>query len=121
MNRQQRRRAYKSMGILKNKSSRSFNDPVRKAISKQLSQEGKAKHRKMVEENERKWREEMEHRNAEYKKQLEKDGWNAKEIEQLSEAWGLRMVKDKDNYQADKKEIKRLIKEANESKAKRSK
>lgn len=121
MNRQQRRRAYKSMGILKNKSSRSYNDPVRKAISKQLSQEGKTKHLRMVEENERKWREEVENKNAEYKKQLEKNGWNAKEIEMLSEAWALRIIKDKDNYRADKKEIKRLIKEANESKAKRSK
>lgn len=121
MNRQQRRRAYKSMGILKNKSSRSFNDPTRRQITEQLSKEGAAKHRAMVEENERLWREEMEHKNAEYKKQLEAEGWEGKEIELLSEAWSLRMIKDKENYQQDKKDAKRLTKEAEALRAKRSK
>lgn len=121
MNRQQRRRAYKSMGILKNKSSRPYNDPTRRQISQQLSNEGKNKHKAMVEENERLWREAMENKNAKYKKQLEAEGWEGKEIELLSEAWALRMIKDKDNYQQDKKEAKRLIKEAEELRAKRTK
>jgi hypothetical protein len=119
MNRQQRRNAYKSMGILKNKSSRQFNDPVRNQITEQLSREGKEKHKTMVEANERKYHEEMEHRLAEYKKTLEVAGWEGKEIEKLAEAWMLRAVKDKDNYQQDKKDAKRLTKEAEALKAKR--
>jgi hypothetical protein len=119
MNRQQRRNAYKSMGILKNKSSRQFNDPVRNQITEQLSREGKEKHKAMVEANERKYHEEMEHKLAEYKKNLEVTGWEGKEIEKLAEAWMLRAVKDKDNYQQDKKDAKRLTKEAEALKAKR--
>ena len=121
MNRQQRRNAYKSMGILKNKSSRQFNDPVRNQITEQLSREGKEKHKAMVEANERKYHEEMEHKLAEYKKNLEVTGWEGKEIEKLAEAWMLRAVKDKDNYQQDKKDAKRLTKEAEALKAKRTK
>tara|TARA_Y100000385_G_C13001983_1_gene597680 strand:- start:355 stop:720 length:366 start_codon:yes stop_codon:yes gene_type:complete len=121
MNRQQRRNAYKSMGILKNKSSRQFNDPTRRQITEQLSREGAQKHKAMVEANERKLHEEMEHRLAEYKKTLEVAGWKDKEIEKLAEAWMLRAVKDKDNYQQDKKDAKRLTKEAEALKAKRTK
>lgn len=121
MNRQQRRRAYRSMGILKNKSSRPYADPTRRQISKQLSSEGKNKHKAMVEENERLWREAMENKNAEYKKHLEATGWKGKEIELLSEAWSLRMIKDKENYQQDKKDAKRLTKEAEALRAKRTK
>jgi hypothetical protein len=109
------------MGILKNKSSRQFNDPTRKQITQQLSKEGAEKHKAMVEENERLWREGIEHKNAEYKKQLETEGWEGKEIELLSEAWSLRMIKDKENYQQDKKDAKRLIKEAEALRAKRAK
>ena len=121
MNRQQRRNAYKSMGILKNKSSRQFNDPVRNQITGQLSKEGKEKHKAMVEANEKKYHEEMEHKLAEYKKTLEVAGWEGKEIEKLAEAWMLRAVKDKENYQQDKKDAKRLTKEAEALKAKRTK
>ena len=119
MNRQQRRNAYKSMGILKNKSSRQFNDPVRNQITEQLSREGKEKHRAMVEANERQYHEDMEHKLAEYKKTLEVTGWEGKEIEKLAEAWMLKAVKDKENYQQDKKDAKRLTKEAEALKAKR--
>tara|TARA_B100001093_G_scaffold127194_2_gene119705 strand:+ start:830 stop:1123 length:294 start_codon:yes stop_codon:yes gene_type:complete len=96
-------------------------DPTRRQISQQLSNEGKTKHRNMVEENERLWRESIENKNAEYKKQLEDNGWEAKEIELLSEAWVLRTVKDKDSYQQDKKDAKRLTKEAEALRAKRTK
>jgi len=119
MNRRQKRNAYRSMGILKNKSSRSFADPTRRQITEQLSREGKEKHKAMVEANERKYHEEMEHKLAEYKKNLEVTGWEGKEIEKLAEAWMLRAVKDKDNYQQDKKDAKRLTKEAEALKVKR--
>jgi hypothetical protein len=109
------------MGILKNKNSRNFNDPTRIAISTQLSKEGKTKHNRMLDEMDRKRGEELEHRLAKYKKGLETEGWNEKEIELLTEAWSIRAVKDKSTYREDKKTIKRLIKEANELKAKRSK
>jgi len=121
MNRQERRRAYKSMGILKNKSSRSYLDPIRIAISKQLSGEGKAKHRAMIEENERKLSEDLEHKQAEYKKQLWEDGYRGNEITLLLEAWSIKMVKDKENYQADKKKYKNLNKKAKNIRAKRLK
>lgn len=119
MNRRQRRNAYRSMGIFKNKSSRSYTDPTRRQITEQLSREGKEKHRAMVEANEKKYHEEMEHKLAEYKKNLEVAGWEGKEIEKLAEAWMLRAVKDKENYQQDKKDAKRLTKEAEALKAKR--
>lgn len=121
MNRQQRRNAYKSMGILKNKSSRQHNDPTRIQITEQLSREGKEKHRAMVEANERQYHEDMENKLAEYKKTLTASGWEGEEIEKLTEAWMLRAVKDKNNYQQDKKNAKRLTKEAEALKAKRTK
>jgi len=121
MNRQERRRAYKSMGILKNKSSRSYLDPVRIAISKQLSGEGKAKHRSMIEEIERKHSENLEHKYAEYKKQLWADGWRGKEITLLLEVWSIKAVKDKKNYQEDKRKCKNLNKKAKNIRVKRLK
>jgi len=121
MNRQQRRRAYRSMGILKNKSSRPYADPTRLAISKQLSEEGKAKHKALIEENERKNSEKLEHKYAEYKKQLWEDGWRGEEITFLLEAWSIRSVKDKENYQQDKKKYKNLTKKAERKRTKRLK
>ncbi len=120
MNRQQRRNAYKSMGILKNKSSRQFNDPTRKEISKRLSEEGKSKHLNFTENQDRINSEKLEHKLAEYKKQLKIEGWNEEEIKLLEEAWSIRAVKNKETYQQDKKAIKELIKKAEASKKARS-
>ena len=121
MNRRQRRNAYKQLGVLKNKSRRSHTDPVKKAISNQLRQEGLTKHAQLLEEMYRKESEKIEHALAEYKKKLEAEGWNAKEIELLSEAWQIRAVKDKETYQQDKKTIKSLTKEAEKLSEKRNK
>ena len=48
-------------------------------------------------------------------------GWDAKEIELLEEAWALTTVKDKETYREDKKEAKSLRKEANTLRASRTK
>ena len=48
-------------------------------------------------------------------------GWDAKEIELLEEAWALTTVKDKETYREDKKKAKSLRKEANTLRASRTK
>ena len=50
-----------------------------------------------------------------------KQGYNAEEINKLEEAWALGVIKDKENYRANRKKAKQLNKEARASLAARNK
>ena len=119
MNRRERRRAYKQMGILKAMNQLAWNHPDRAEFRRRNREQGKAKHRAMLEEMEKEQYERLEHKAAEHEKEWKKDGYNQEEVDMLLEAYALECVKDKETWQEDKKRRKLLRKQALESKIKR--
>ena len=119
MNRKERRRAYKSMGIIKAMNQLAWNHPDRVEFRRRNREQGKAKHNAMLEEMEKKTYERLEHRAAELEKDWKKEGYNQEEIDMLLEAHALECVRDKETWQEDKKRRKLLKKDALESKIKR--
>lgn len=108
MNRQERRRAYRNMGIIKAMNQLAWNHPDRVEFRRKNREQGEAKHRAMLEEMEKERYERLEHAAAEYEKKLKEDGYNQEEIDMLLEAHALESVKDKETWQADKKRRKEL-------------
>ena len=119
MNRQERRRAYKNMGILKAMSQLAWNHPDRVEFRRRNREQGEAKHNAMLEELEKERYERLEHAAAEYEKKLKAEGYNQEEVDMLLEAYALECVKDKETWQADKKRRKELKRAAIKSKASR--
>ena len=119
MNRRERRRAFKQMGVLKKKNELNWFHPDRVALRENNRKTGEQKHRQMLEEMEKAQYERMEHAAAEYIKKCKKEGYEGEELEWLEEAYALDVVRNKDTWQEDKKTRKRLRKQALESKNKR--
>ncbi len=119
MNRQERRRAYRQMGIIKTMSKLPWNHPQRVEFRRRNREQGEAKHKATWEAIEKERYERMEHAGAEYMKKCKAEGYEGKELELLEEAFALELVRDKETWQEDKKTRKRLKKEALESKNKR--
>lgn len=119
MNRQERRRAYKQMGIMKTMAKLPWNHPQKSEFRRKNREQGEAKHAAMLEEMEKERYERLEHANAEYLKKCKEEGYEGKELEMLEEAYSLFLVRNKDTWQEDKKTRKKLVKMAKESKEKR--
>ena len=119
MNRQERRRAYKNMGILKAMNQLAWNHPDRVEFRRKNREQGEAKHNAMLEELEKERYERLEHASAEYEKKLKEKDYNQEEIDMLLEAFALENVKDKETWQSDKKRRKELKSAAIKSKASR--
>ena len=111
MNRQERRRALKQMGVFKKMNSLSFLNPERSEFRKLNRVEGERKHRAMLEEAEKERYERLEHGAAEYEAKLKEKGYSKEVIEMLLEIKALQEVKVKETYREDKKRIKHLKKE----------
>ena len=112
MNRQEKRRAFKSMGIIEKKNSLPPMHPDRCELRRRNREEGERKHRAMVEEMEKERYEQLENAESEAIKRWKKEGYDKKEIELLTDAFALDSIKNKETYQADKKKSKQLKKEA---------
>jgi len=120
-NRRQRRFNLKQQGILKYISKLPYTGEIRTKLRAQNLENGRKIHQQNVERNEQ--------RNAQYlesvleglKETWASQGFNAKEINTLEEAWSLTAIKDKETYRADKKASKALYKEAKASRASRQK
>lgn len=119
MNRRERRRAFKQMGILKAMNQLAWNHPDRAEFRRRNREQGKAKHNAMIEQMEKEQYERLEHASAEYEKKCKKEGYNQEEIDMLLEAYALDLVRHKETWQEDKKRKKQLRKDALESKIKR--
>ena len=116
MNRQERRRALKSMGILKAKNKFNPLSSERGEMRRKNRADGEAKHRAMLEEMEKESYERLENAHANYEKSLKKEGYNKEEIEMLLEAYALESIKHKETYREDKKRAKALKAAAKKSK-----
>ncbi len=117
MSRPQKRKMYKQFGILEKKNR---NTEEGRELYKRLREEGQDAHEKHVNMVNDSIGDQMQVKLDSIKKMWKKDlGYNDAEIKLLEEAWVLQAFKDKETYRADKKEAKRLRKEAEELKAKR--
>lgn len=110
--RRYRRAMYKQAGFLRIKNGFGFSSPVLKAWYEKTRQEGEA----LREANEKATQDSIENQlQIIWNKQVEtltQLGYNETELKKLEEAYALRSVKNKESRRADKKEAKRLEKEA---------
>jgi len=117
MSRPQKRKMYKQFGLLKKKNR--FTEEGRELYDR-LRQEGLDAHELNTKRMLDSIGDQLQAKLDSVKKTWKKDfGYNDEEIKLLEEAWVMTSFKDKETYRADKKEAKRLTKEANELKTKR--
>ena len=117
MSRPQKRKMYNKFGILKKKNR---NTEEGRELYNRLREEGLDAHEKYVNMVNDSIGDQLQVKLDSIKETWKKDfGYNDEEIKLLEEAWVLQTFKDKETYRADKKEAKRLMKEANELKTKR--
>lgn len=119
--RRYRRAMYRQAGFLRIKNGFAFNSPIRAAWYKKTADEGNA----LKEANERSTQESIENQlQIIWNKQVEtltELGYNDAELKMLEEAYALRSVKTRETLRADKKEARRLEKEAYASLTSRTK
>lgn len=119
--RRYRRAMYRQAGFLRIKNGYAFNSPVLNAWYAKTREEGNT----LKEANERASQESIENQlQIIWNKQIETltgMGYNEAELKMLEEAYALRSVKNKETRRADKKEAKRLEKEAHASLTSRTK
>lgn len=110
--RRYRRAMYRQAGFLRIKNGFAFSSPIRAAWYKKTQDEGNA----LKEANERSTQESIENQlQIIWNKQLEtltEMGYNDAELKMLEEAYALRSVKNKETRREDKKEARRLEREA---------
>lgn len=130
--RRQRRAELRNAGMLRVKNLFSFFSPQRQAWYAKTRQDGKAAHEALVNRTNDVIGDQLELRlKGNYNEETGKGfyglkntwsdmGYNEAEIKLLEEAWSLTAVKSKDSYREDKKASRKLIQEANASRAQRS-
>jgi len=119
LNRRQRRQMLKERGILKLISKMSFLSLQKSQIRAQNMENGRKLHQQHVDKIDAKNAQILEEKLEVAKKSWSDYGYNADEIKMLEEAWSLSVIKNKETYRSDKKESRRLKKQAEDSKANR--
>lgn len=120
-NRRQRRAMLKQQGVLKYLSKLPYMHETRVNFRANNLATGKQMHQNNVDRIEKENASRLEAILEKAKLEWASQGWDAKEIELLEEAWALTTVKDKETYREDKKKAKSLRKEANTLRASRTK
>ena len=112
LNRRQRRYMMKQNGMLKYLSKLSFFHPTRAAIRQQNIENGRKIQEARRDAIEKARAERLEAILNSMKHTWANIGYNENEISMLEEAWAMTAIKDKETYQADKKQARKLMKEA---------
>lgn len=113
--RRNRRAQMKAAGMLKVKNMYSPLSGQRQAWYKKTREDGVQSHEAFLKKVNDSIEEQLQTKLNNAKENWAEIGYNEAEIEMLSEAFILSSVKDKDNLRADKKEARRLMKEAKQS------
>ena len=116
MSRPQKRKMYQQYGLLDKKNR---NTEEGRELYRRLKQEGEDAHALNTNRTNDSISDQLQISIDKSKKTWKEIGYNDAEIKLLEEAWVITSVKDKETYRADKKEAKRLMKEAGELKMKR--
>lgn len=119
--RRERRAQLKANGVLKAISKLGKNHPVRKEIRKANIESGQKIHQAHLDRNDAANAALLEQHLNTAKESWATGGYNEEELKMLEEAWVLANIRDKETYQADKKEIKRLRNAVKASKEARTK
>lgn len=115
MSRRQRRGQFKQMGYLKIKNMFGRFSEQGMAWYNKMQKDGREAHEAHVRRVEENIGEQLEIKLNSCKETWKSIGYNAKEIKLLEEAFALTSIKDNQTYRADKKESRRLQREASES------
>jgi len=116
MSRPQKRKMYTQFG-LQDKKNR--NTEEGRELYRRLRQEGEDAHTLNTNRANDSISDQIQTKLDSVKESWKTLGHNKGEIKLLEEAWLLTTIKDKETYRADKKEAKRLMKEASELRMKR--
>jgi len=116
MSRPQKRKMYTQFG-LQDKKNR--NTEEGRELYRRLRQEGEDAHTLNTNRANDSISDQIQTKLDSVKESWKTLGHNKDEIKLLEEAWLLTTIKDKETYRADKKEAKRLMKEASELRMKR--
>jgi len=116
MSRPQKRKMYNQFGLLKQKNMQTTEG---RELSNRLKQEGNDAHTLHVNKTNDSISDQIQIKLDASKVSWKETGYNTAEIELLEEAWLLTTIKDKETYRVDKKESKRLMREANNLKSER--
>jgi hypothetical protein len=130
--RRQRRYMMKQQGILKYLSKLPYLGETRSKLRQQNMENGRKIHQQHLDAQEARNAARLEQILEGYtnedgekvpglKDNWKSQGYNAKEIDMLEEAWALSVIKNKETYQADKKKRRALQKEAKASRDARQK
>ena len=111
MGRSQKRKMYNKFGLLKKKNI--LTEEGREMYDR-MRQEGNDAHTSHVNRVNDSISDQVQSVLDGLKETWSDMGYNAAEIKLLEESWVMTTIKDKETYRADKKEAKRLTKEANE-------
>lgn len=114
-NRRQRRFMLKQQGVLKLLSKMDPLGEVRTNFRKQNLENGRKIHQQNIDANDKVNHAMLEEKLEAMKETWTKIGYNAEEITKLEEAWSLSIIKDKETRKEDKKKIKQLQREVQES------
>lgn len=114
-NRRQRRYMLKQNGMLSYLSKLDFFHQTKSAIRAQNIKNGHKMQNARLDLFDKERSERLENSLKNIKETWANIGYNEAEISQLEESWAISSVKDKETYQQDKKEAKKLISAANNS------
>lgn len=116
-NRRQRRLAMKYQGLLKAKSKLPFHKWME--VTKESISKGKEIHTANIDLVDKKLSEQLESIEERQIEVWREIGYNEDEIKMLREANAILMVKNRETWKADKKEARKIMKDARESLNKR--
>lgn len=114
-NRRQRRYMMKQNGMLRYLSKLDVFHPTKIAVRSQNIENGRKMQEARLDIIEKTRAERLEATLKNMKDTWANIGYNMSEIAKLEEAWAMTIVKDKETYRQDKKDSRRLIKEAEAS------
>ena len=114
-NRRQRRHMMRQQGVLKYLSKLNFLGEVRSNFRAQNIENGRKLHQQNLDANDKVNHSMLEAKLEDMKATWKSIGYNKSEIDKLEEAWSLTVVKDKESRKEDKKKVKKLQREVQES------
>lgn len=115
MNRRQRRYMMRQQGVLRYLSKMPFLGEVRSNFRAQNMENGRKIHQQNLDANDKVNHSMLEAKLESMKETWASIGYNKSEIDKLEEAWSLSVIKDKETRKEDKKTIKKLQREVQES------
>lgn len=117
--RRQRRQDFRNAKMLRIKNMFRLFSPQRTAWHSKMAEDGKAAHEAHVNRVNDAMSDNLQAKLNSMKEVWASTGYNENEVKMLEEAWSITIIKDKDNYRADKKEARKLMQAAKESLTKR--